>query len=334
MNEIKHVDIVFGISWGDEGKGKVTSHLTNSGDYDFVCRWAGGNNAGHTIFLKGKKYKTHLVPSGVFHGIKSVIGPQCVVHPSSLMDELNYIKESGFDPSLVKVSPRAHIVTDTHINKDKRKLAKKLGTTSKGIAPCYADKMARTGQLARDVLPPDLLWDEKLNGRILCEGAQGYYLDVDQGNYPYVTSSTTLPYGACSLGFPPQKIRHIWGISKIYDTRSGVDPLFPKNLQKDKDLAKLGDLGQEFGVTTGRRRTCNWLNLDMMLDAAKNTGTTHLVINKCDIIRQLGIFRCYHGNDLVTFSTYDEMTEFITSQVSKSKTLIKHVYLSNSPEKI
>ena len=110
MKEIEYVDIVFGISWGDEGKGKATSHLTNKGNYNFVCRWAGGNNAGHTVFLRGKKYKTHLVPSGVFHGIPSIIGPQCVVHPESLIEELEYLERSGFDRSLVKVSPRAHIV--------------------------------------------------------------------------------------------------------------------------------------------------------------------------------------------------------------------------------
>jgi adenylosuccinate synthase len=81
------------LSWGDTGKGKITSHLAKDKSYDYVCRWAGGNNAGHTVFLKGKKYKTHLVPSGVFHGIKSIIGPQCVVHPESLQGELDYLKE-------------------------------------------------------------------------------------------------------------------------------------------------------------------------------------------------------------------------------------------------
>ena len=135
MKEIQYVDIVADLSWGDTGKGKITSHLAKDKSYDYVCRWAGGNNAGHTVFLKGKKYKTHLVPSGVFHGIKSIIGPQCVVHPESLQEELDYLKEHGFDTSLVKVSPRAHIVTDKHIKDDKKKLAKKLGTTSKGIAP-------------------------------------------------------------------------------------------------------------------------------------------------------------------------------------------------------
>jgi adenylosuccinate synthase len=334
MKEIQYVDIVADLSWGDTGKGKITSYLAKDKSYDYVCRWAGGNNAGHTVFLKGKKFKTHLIPSGVFHGIKSIIGPQCVVHPESLQEELDYLKENGFDTSLVKVSPRAHIVTAKHISADKRKLAKKLGTTSKGIAPCYSDKMARTGQLAKDVLPEELIWNEKLSGRILCEGAQGYYLDIDHGNYPFVTSSITLPYGACSLGFPPQKIRRIWGIAKLYDTRSGVDPLFPDELLKDEELTKLGDLGGEVGVTTGRRRKCNWLNVDMMIDAARKTGTTHLVINKCDIIRELGIFKCYSGGELKEFSSYHKMTEFITDQIGQSNSLAKHIYLSNSPERL
>ena len=164
MKSVNYVDVVADLSWGDTGKGKIVSALVKKNNYDFVCRWAGGNNAGHTVFLKGKKYKTHLVPSGVFHGVRSIIGPACVVHPDSLIDELKYLENHGFDTSLVKVSPRAHIVSEKHISSDKRKLAKKLGTTSKGIAPCYAEKMARSGLLAKDVFDEDLLWDERLCG--------------------------------------------------------------------------------------------------------------------------------------------------------------------------
>ena len=83
---------------------------------------------------------------------------------------------------------------------------------------------------------------------ISCEGSQGFYLDIDHGKYPYVTSSITLPYGACSLGFS-QKINDIWGLCKLYDTRSGMDPMFPKSLLLNKPL-ELGDLGKEYGVTT------------------------------------------------------------------------------------
>ena len=121
------VDIVADMSWGDTGKGKVTSYLAkNKAPYNFVCRWAGGSNAGHTIYFDGNVYKTHIIPSGIFHGITSVIGPACVLHVPSFMSELEKLKQVGFDTSLVKVSPRTHIVTDAHINYDKQFLRKKV----------------------------------------------------------------------------------------------------------------------------------------------------------------------------------------------------------------
>ena len=79
MSDIFNVDICCGLAWGDEAKGKITAYLANSGKYDFVCRWAGGNNAGHTIYVNNKKYKTHIIPSGVFFNIPSIIGPDCVI---------------------------------------------------------------------------------------------------------------------------------------------------------------------------------------------------------------------------------------------------------------
>lgn len=336
---IKYADVVSDLSWGDTGKGKVTSYLAKNNKYDYVCRWAGGNNAGHTVFIGDNKYKTHLVPSGVFHGIKSVIGPSCVVNYSSLMEEINYLSSHGFDTSLIKVSPRCHMVLDHHLSKDKKELSEKLGTTSKGIAPCYSDKMARVGVLAKNVLPSDLLLKEEvLSGKILCEGAQGFYLDIDWGNYPYVTSSITLPYGACSIGFSPKKIRNIWGIAKIYDTRSGVDPLFPDSLFEDEELLRLGDLGQEKGVTTGRRRHVNWLRLDYLLKAANVTGTTHLVINKCDILEQLGIFKLFlneNSKNPIRFTTMREMQDFIKEKITTYTNINKqNIFFSYSKEQI
>jgi len=92
MRNIKYVDICCGLSWGDEGKGKIVSHLSNNNEYDFVCRWGGGNNAGHTIYKDNIKYKTHLIPSGIFYGIKSIIGPNCVVNVNSFYEEIDYLK--------------------------------------------------------------------------------------------------------------------------------------------------------------------------------------------------------------------------------------------------
>tara|TARA_A100001515_G_scaffold41819_1_gene32975 strand:+ start:3358 stop:4356 length:999 start_codon:yes stop_codon:yes gene_type:complete len=329
---IEYADIVADLSWGDTGKGKVTSALVKQGEYDFVCRWAGGNNAGHTVFVDGKKYKTHLIPSGVFHGVTSVIGPGCVVHENSLTAELRYLEKNGFDISKVRVSPRAHIVSRLHIDEDIERLADKLGTTSKGIAPCYADKMARKGTLAKDVLPYWMMWDEKLYGKVLCEGAQGFYLDVDQGNYPYVTSSTTLPYGACSLGFPPQKIRRIYGTCKAYDTRSGVDPMFPDELLNDPELLKIADKGQEYGVTTGRRRKVNWLNLDLLIKAINISGATDIIVNKVDILIGTGTYKLFHDGALKSFENYKLFRQYIACFLKTSDNHVNEIIFSKHPE--
>ena len=332
--DINKVDVVVGLAWGDEGKGKVTSALASDKSYDYVCRWAGGSNAGHTVFLEDKEYKTHIIPSGVFHGIKSIIGPSCVLNKDKFYQELNYLHESGFDISLVKVSPKTHIVQDIHIEIDKAELAGSLGTTSNGIAPCYAQKAARNGILAKQVLPKKTIWDEQLSGNILCEGAQGVWLDLDWGNYPYVTSSTTLPYGSCSLGFPPQLIDKIYGVAKIYDSRSGIDPLFPESLLNDEDLHKLGELGKEYGVTTGRRRTCQWLNLDLLIRSINITGTTDLIINKCDILERLGIFKLIFHNNITEFKDINSMIEFMNSRIKALCPLINTWKYSGSPSHI
>jgi adenylosuccinate synthase len=331
-------DVVVGLAWGDEAKGKITSALAATGQYDAVARWAGGNNAGHTVYVNGEKYKTHLVPSGVFHGMLSIVGPGCVLHPEEFEKELAYLAGHGFDTSLVKVSPNCHIVQDEHIEFDKQNLAKKLGTTSKGIAPSYAAKAARTGLLAKDYYEgSDILWDGQLSGVLLCEGAQGAWLDIDHGNYPYVTSSITLAYGACSIGFAPQLIKSIWGAAKIYDTRSGEDPIFPASLLDDPMLSKVGEIGAEYGVTTGRRRKVNWLDVDMLIKSINLTGCTHVVVSKCDVLEEAGVYRMYcRGiqNELSEFESITDMTGVLETLLRKNCSLLKRVIFSSSPENI
>jgi len=318
---------------GDEAKGKITSHLAGTGEYDLVARWAGGNNAGHTVFKDGEKYKTHLVPSGVFYGIPSLVGPGCVLHPESFQGELDYLSDNGFDTSLVKVHPNCHIVTEEHISSDKKNLASKLGTTSRGIAPVYAAKAARSGILAKEVLSKNLLWDSELQGRILCEGAQGFWLDIDHGNYPYVTSSVTLPYGACSIGFPPQKIRNIYGAAKIYDTRSGEDPLFPSSLLDDPFLKRLANLGKEYGVTTGRRRKVQWLDVERLIQSINITGATHVIISKCDVIDELGIYKVLDEKE-IELKDLNDLLNHVRSRLVEDCPLVEEITFSYSPETI
>ena len=335
MDKIKNVDICCGLAWGDEAKGKIVAQLASSKKYDFVCRWAGGNNAGHTVYHNNNKYKTHLIPSGIFYGIPSIIGPGCVVNKNYFIEEINYLKDAGFDTNLIKISPKTHVVTDLHIEEDKSKYFKTQGTTAKGIAPCYKDKYGRTGSRVGDKenidFFKDYLWDEKLYGNILCEGAQGVWLDIDYGNYPYTTSSTTLPYGAFSLGIPPQFVRNIYGAVKIYDTRSGLDPDFPEELLEDEELLKVANAGQEYGVTTGRRRKVNWLNMDKLIKSINITGTTHLIISKIDVLEKVNIYKYIYDNEVIEFENIDIMIENINYILNQKCNLLNNIIYSNNP---
>ena len=316
MHRIKHVDICFGLNWGDEAKGKIVSYLARKYKYNYVCRWNGSNNAGHTIYKNGNKYKTHLIPSGIFYDIPSIIGPECVVNKNGFQEEIDYLDSNGFNTDLIKISPKTHIISDDHIIDDIKNYGSQ-GTTSKGIAPCYRDKYGRTGiQVKDDPFFKKFLWDEKLSGNILCEGAQGFWLDINFGNYPYVTSSVTLPYSACSLGFSPKYIRNIYGASKIYDTRSGTDPDFPEELLENDELKNICYTGQEYGTTTGRLRKVNWLNLDKLIDAINLSGTTHLVISKIDILQKINIFKLIFNNEIKTFNSYNDMASFIEKTIN------------------
>jgi adenylosuccinate synthase len=340
--KVENVDVVYGASWGDEGKGKITHFLANrknqdgSNYYNFVARWGGGSNAGHTIYHEGRKFATHIVPSGIFFGITSLIGPGCVLNVDSFYKELAELKAGGLDTSLVQVHPNCHIVTDQHIVDDRERYAAKMGTTSQGIAPAYRDKYGRTGLLAKDYNKIDqkYIFRGKLYGNVLCEGAQGFHLDINYGNYPYVTSSETLPYAACSLGFSPRRIKNIYGCAKIYDTRSGEDPLFPASLLQNETLLKIADLGKEYGVTTGRRRKVNWLNLDKLIEAVKIGGATHVVINKCDILEEIGVFRLRYDSNLIQFENLQEMQNFIKDTIRRKCPDIKYTYFSSNPETI
>ena len=324
---INNVDICCGLAWGDEAKGKIVGELLQKKKYDWVARWSGGSNAGHTIYVEGEKFATHIVPAGIFYGIPCFIGPDCYLNLEDFDKEMEYLKSHHLDTSLVYLSPKVHIITDSHRKDDIRTHQKTQGSTGKGIAPCAGDKFYRQGILLSEVKDPlkdkymKQIWDDKINmtplwGNVLCEGAQGFWLDINFGNYPYVTSSTTLPYSACSLGFPPQKISNIYGAAKIYDTRVGTDPVFD-NLPEDTLLIKIGEVGQEYGSTTGRLRKVNWLNLDKLEQAINISGTTHIIISKVDVLEKVGVFQFIYMGKMFKFENISEMklklNEFITT---------------------
>jgi len=155
--------MILGSQWGDEGKGKITDYFTEKAD--MVVRFQGGANAGHTIVVKNEKFKFHLLPSGVLHPEKkSVIGNGVVVDPKVLIDEIESLGKKGISPNLF-VSERANVIMPYHKMMDvvEEKLrGKKIGTTKKGIGPCYSDKISRYGIRMMDLTDEKLL-EEKLS---------------------------------------------------------------------------------------------------------------------------------------------------------------------------
>jgi len=147
------VQVVIGTQWGDEGKGKIVDYLSK--DTEYVVRFQGGNNAGHTIKIKNDVYKLHIVPSGVISGKIGIIGNGCVIDPGVLFEEIDGLSKKGIVPRLL-ISNRAHLIMPYHKLLDgaeERYLGeKKIGTTKRGIGPCYSDKISRNGIRMGDIL--------------------------------------------------------------------------------------------------------------------------------------------------------------------------------------
>ena len=166
------ITAIVGAQWGDEGKGKITDFF--AGESDYVVRFHGGNNAGHTVIVEGNTFKLHLIPSGIIYGgPMSIIGNGVVVDPRVLLEEIEYIKGKGIDPKLM-VSDRAHVIMPYHIELDgalsnhQGDLA--AGSTRRGIAPVYADKMFRNGIRIIDLLEPDVLMEKLTKGYSFAKG--------------------------------------------------------------------------------------------------------------------------------------------------------------------
>src|ERR687892_1405178 len=151
--------IVVGTQWGDEGKGKATDYLADHMDY--VVRYQGGNNAGHTVVARGHLLKLHLIPSGILYPhITSVIAGGVVVDPGVLLEEMDALAGQGIDVSRLVLSGNAHLIMPYHLALEKvteRYLGRHaLGTTKRGIGPAYADKAARIGLRVQDLLDPKI----------------------------------------------------------------------------------------------------------------------------------------------------------------------------------
>ena len=335
--------VVVGTQWGDEGKGKITDFLSQ--DAEVIARYQGGDNAGHTIVIDGKKFKLHLIPSGIFFPEKiSVIGNGVVVNPKSLVKELEYLHAEGVSTESLRISDRAHVILPYHIKLDQLQEAakgdNKIGTTNKGIGPAYMDKAARVGIRIADLLKTNLAEKNRLfskmyeaeelsfdeifeeyyaygqqikqyvtdtsvilndaldaGKRVLFEGAQGVMLDIDQGTYPFVTSSNPVAGGVTiGSGVGPSKINKVVGVCKAYTSRVGDGP-FPTELF-DEVGERIREVGHEYGTTTGRPRRVGWFDSVVMRHSRRVSGITNLSLNCIDVLSGLDTVKICVAYDL------------------------------------
>ncbi len=204
------VKIVVGAQWGDEGKGKVTDKLAETADY--VVRFSGGNNAGHTVIVEDDKYELHLIPSSILYpNKKSVIGNGVVIDPIALISEMEGLKKRGLSFDNFHISEQAHVVMPYHKEFDgleeKRKGDNKIGTTKKGIGPAYTDKVARRGIRICDLIHEDrfmrkldniLEYKNLILNKVYKEEKLSYndileqYLGTAEKLKPYVTDTSKL----------------------------------------------------------------------------------------------------------------------------------------------
>lgn len=331
-----NVDVVLGLSKGDEAKAKIAHHLMQKNSYSHVVRVSGGGNAGHTIYKDGKKYVAHLIPVGAVNKIRSIIGPGCVLNVNKFFQELKSLEEFGVEnpQQYVKIAKNAHVVTDKHLEEEKNESS--IGTTKTGNGPAYRDKYARLGIRAEQIpeLKPFLVDmfeefydnnEEKID--VLIEGAQGFGLDPDWGTYPYVTSSHC-GIGAVLLnGFTHKQIRNVYGAAKVYDTYVGSMEFEPKN---DPELGplmeKIREVGGEYGSTTGRPRQCNFLDLESLYKAVLMNGVNTLVMSKVDVLRTVPdawrIKTKFENEVYVNYKTEEQFKKAVRSYIPFSCDII------------
>jgi len=333
--------VIVGAQWGDEAKGKLVDVL--GGQADMVVRYAGGNNAGHTVIAEGKTYKFQLIPAGILHtDTIAILGSGMVICPEGLLQELARTREQKAELGTLYISSAAHVVFPYHRTLDAleeaARGANKIGTTSRCIGPAYQDKVARIGirmgefvrpEMFRERLREILLYKNRLitllggepfdfdalyaeyagyadqlrpfvidsepmvqeavvrGDKVLFEGAQGTFLDLDSGTYPFVTSSHPVAGGAClGTGVGPRSIQNILGVAKAYTTRVGSGP-FPTE-QDNAVGQQIRDQGHEYGTVTGRGRRCGWLDLVALKHACRLNSLSGLVMTRLDVLANVG----------------------------------------------
>ncbi|MCD6523700.1 MAG: adenylosuccinate synthetase [Thermococcus sp.] len=282
--------IVVGGQWGDEGKGSIIAYLALKDEPEIIARGGVGTNAGHSVFINGRKYAVRQLPTGFMQTkARLLVGAGVLVDPGVFFHELEHLKDFNV-AERVGIDYRCAIIEEKHKQLDRSNsyLHEKIGTTGSGCGPANADRVMRKAKLAKDIpeLEPyltdvaqeinDALDEGKL---VLIEGTQGFGLSLYYGTYPYVTSKdTTASAIASDVGIGPTRVDDVIVVFKSFPTRVGEGP-FPTEMSQE-DAERMGLV--EYGTVTGRRRRVGWFDFEFARYSARINGATMLAVTMLD----------------------------------------------------
>jgi adenylosuccinate synthase len=309
------ITAIIGAQWGDEGKGKIVSYF--SGSSHICARFQGGPNADHTVYLHDKKFVFRMIPSGIVSASRAVIGNGVVINPKMLLEEVD--KLAYYIPDILtrlSISHNAHVIFPSHIERDSGSVSRAIGTTGMGIGPAYQDKIARIGTRVSDFLSPDHIKQLQAEDRytaenfaevlgpcctntvallrtalnegqsIVAEGAQGTLLDVDHGDYPYVTSSNTTVGGVLTgLGVGVKDISAVYVVASAFMTKVGNGP-FPTRISGEV-AESLQKREKEMDNTRNKLQDYGWLDVSLLKRAASINAADGIILTKLDIMSGL-----------------------------------------------
>jgi len=311
---MKHTILVIGLMYGDCGKGKIVHALAKVTKCDLIARFNGGANAGHTIELdSGEKLVYKQLPSG-----SGIPGVRAVIANGSVIDLMKLKSELEGQQAAVMLSTDAHVVTPEHILRDElqegqREPGNKIGTTLSGNGPAYSDKATRcgltVGQLSSegrvndkydasahmlDESPIQLIHSQEYlrrcqkyeTGVMILEGAHGWELDIDHGDYPFVTSSSCGIGGAAiGTGLNPRSIDEVIGVVKAYSTRVGEGDFPYKMISRDRLHIRASH--PEIGTNTKRMRRVDWMDAGRIRKACAANGVDQIALTHLDVLTGL-----------------------------------------------
>ncbi len=279
--------VIVGGFWGDEGKGKIVSYLALKDKVD-VCVRTGSVNAAHTVWVEGKRYALHMVPSAfVYEKCRLLIGSGANIHVAKFLEEVELTNVKN----RIGVDHQASIIEEKHSEQDRTSAhLKGLGTTGWGVGPAIEERVRRTAKLAKDItelrpyltdVAAEVNSAINMDKKVLLEGTQGVMLSLFYGTYPYVTGRDTSASAICSeAGVGPTKVDEVLIVFKSFMTRVGAGPL-PGELSKE-EAVKRGWF--EVAAGTGRERRSAPFNFEIAKRAVMLNGATQIALTKLDVV--------------------------------------------------